>query len=57
VVKTILALCSSFDVVCVVEGVETQAQKDLLLQLGCRNMQGYFFHRPSEIADFHLSEH
>jgi len=57
VVKTILALCSSFDVDCVVEGVETQKQKDLLLQLGCRNMQGYFFHRPSEIAEFNLSDH
>lgn len=30
----------------VAEGVETQEQADVLLSLGCRNMQGYYFSRP-----------
>ena len=30
----------------IVEGVETQAQKDYLMSLGCRYMQGFFFYRP-----------
>jgi len=56
VVKTILELCISFNVSCTVEGVETQEQKDLLLTLGCNNMQGYYFYRPAPIEQFDLSE-
>jgi EAL domain-containing protein (putative c-di-GMP-specific phosphodiesterase class I) len=53
-VKTILALCESFKVNCTVEGIEGEAQKDLLLKLGCRNMQGYYFYRPGPIEQFDL---
>ncbi|KXI29781.1 putative bifunctional diguanylate cyclase/phosphodiesterase [Paraglaciecola hydrolytica] len=54
VVKTILELCSSFNVSCTVEGVETPEQKDLLLALGCKQMQGYYFYRPAPIEQFDL---
>ena len=54
VVKTILELCSSFNVSCTVEGVETQEQKELLLSLGCTQMQGYYFYRPAAIEQFTL---
>ncbi|WP_158965689.1 bifunctional diguanylate cyclase/phosphodiesterase [Paraglaciecola sp. L3A3] len=54
VVKTILELCSSFGVRCIVEGVETEEQKDLLLELGCSSMQGYYFYRPAPIDKFNL---
>jgi diguanylate cyclase (GGDEF)-like protein len=53
-VKTILELCSSFKVACIVEGVETVEQRDLLLTLGCKNMQGYYFYRPAPIETFNL---
>lgn len=56
VVKTILELCSSFKVSCTVEGVETAEQKDLLLALGCKHMQGYYFYRPAPIEQFNLTE-
>jgi diguanylate cyclase (GGDEF)-like protein len=46
VVKTIVGLCQSLDLECIVEGVETQAQKERLIGLGCRFMQGYLFSRP-----------
>jgi diguanylate cyclase (GGDEF)-like protein len=46
VVKTIVGLCRSLDLECIVEGVETEAQKRRLTSLGCRFMQGYFFARP-----------
>jgi EAL domain-containing protein (putative c-di-GMP-specific phosphodiesterase class I) len=36
----------------VVEGVETQAQVDLLLELNCDIAQGYFFGRPIPAADW-----
>ena len=55
VVKTILELCSSFNVSCTVEGVETQEQKQLLLALGCTQMQGYHFYRPGPIEQFILA--
>ncbi|MBL4631103.1 MAG: EAL domain-containing protein, partial [Paraglaciecola sp.] len=52
VVKTILELCTSFKVRCTVEGVENEEQKDLLLALGCEQMQGYYFYRPAPIEQF-----
>lgn len=52
VVKTILELCTSFKVRCTVEGVENEEQKDLLLALGCNQMQGYYFYRPAPIEQF-----
>ena len=55
VVKTILELCTSFNVSCTVEGVETLEQKELLLTLGCTQMQGYYFYRPAPITQFTLS--
>ena len=30
----------------VAEGVETAAQRDILLELGCDEMQGYWFAKP-----------
>ncbi len=54
VVKTILELCASFEANCVVEGVETIEQKELLLSLGCEDMQGYYFYRPDKIENLKL---
>ncbi len=54
VVKTILELCASFKANCVVEGVETVEQKELLLSLGCQDMQGYYFYRPNKIENLDL---
>jgi len=56
VLKTILELCSNFEVSCTVEGVETVEQKDLLLTLGCTQMQGYYFYRPAPIEQISLAE-
>lgn len=55
VVKTILELCSSFEANCIVEGVETAEQRDLLLSLGCKDMQGYYFFRPTSIEKLELN--
>jgi diguanylate cyclase (GGDEF)-like protein len=46
VVRTIVGLCRSLDLECIVEGVETEAQKHRLVGLGCRFMQGYLFSHP-----------
>ena len=46
IVRAIVAMCRSLHLECIVEGVETEAQKDILQSLGCRVMQGYLFSRP-----------
>jgi len=51
IVKAILALGHSMNITIVSEGVETQAQKDQLLALGCTLLQGYLISRPMERAE------
>jgi len=46
IITTIIALCRSLELECVVEGIETAAQVEILRGLGCRFMQGYHFARP-----------
>ena len=46
IVKAILALGASLDIAIIAEGVETSAQRDALIRLGCRRQQGYLFGRP-----------
>ena len=36
----------------IVEGIETEDQKNIFLELGCKRGQGYFFHRPEFLEDF-----
>ncbi len=50
IVTTIVAMARSLDIAVIAEGVETAAQTQLLLELGCRQFQGYLFGKPV-IAD------
>lgn len=55
IVRTIANLCRSLRIQCVVEGAETAAQVEVLRELGCETMQGYFFGKPMparDVADF-----
>ncbi|CAL8477454.1 putative bifunctional diguanylate cyclase/phosphodiesterase [Caballeronia sp. S22] len=47
IVRSIVDLCRSLSLACVIEGVETPAQVEVLRQLGCEVMQGFHFGRPS----------
>lgn len=47
IVQAIIALGNSLDLQVIAEGVETEAQHQRLLELGCRNFQGYLFGRPA----------
>jgi len=52
IVRTIVALAHSFSLAVVAEGVETEGQRDFLLQLGCSHFQGYLFGRPVPGGEF-----
>jgi EAL domain-containing protein (putative c-di-GMP-specific phosphodiesterase class I) len=51
IVKAMVQLTNTFSQTLVVEGVESQEQLQLLIDLGCHVGQGYLFCRPSALAD------
>jgi len=45
-VTSIVELCGDLGILVVAEGVETAAERDVLMQVGCDLLQGYLFGRP-----------
>ena len=54
VLRSILSLCDNLDIECVIEGVETQEQFDLVCDLGGRFIQGYYYSKPLSAGDCHM---
>ncbi|MEQ8514904.1 MAG: EAL domain-containing protein [Chromatocurvus sp.] len=52
IVRTIVALGDTLGLSVVAEGVETPAQRDMLLTSGCSLFQGYLFSYPIPVAEF-----
>lgn len=50
--RAIIQLASEFNLTVVAEGVETENQKNFLLENGCDVIQGYLFSRPVSAEDF-----
>ncbi len=50
IVRSVVDLCRSLNIGCVVEGMETEGQADILARLGCNEMQGYLFSKPIDEA-------
>jgi diguanylate cyclase (GGDEF)-like protein len=48
IVRTIVALARSLSLMVTAEGIETSAQCERLLDLGCTHGQGYYFSRPMD---------
>ncbi|MEG0145374.1 MAG: EAL domain-containing protein, partial [Clostridia bacterium] len=48
----VISMAKSLGLSVIAEGVETKAQADFLLSVGCALMQGYYFSRPLPIAQF-----
>jgi len=51
-VKTIIAMAEGLNLGVIAEGVETQAQKDLLFKSGSKQYQGYLFSKALPIHEF-----
>ena len=54
VMRSILGLCENLGISCIVEGVETQEQFDLVCDLGATLIQGYYFSKPLSCGDTHM---
>lgn len=52
IVKSTIALAHGLDCIVVAEGVEDQATRDLLTELGCDILQGYLISKPMPESDF-----
>lgn len=54
IAKAIITLAKSMELQVIAEGVETEIQRDILLAMGCRTYQGYFFGKPCAIKDLQV---
>ena len=52
IVRTIIAMAQSLNLSVIAEGVETEEQRQLLLNSGCIHYQGYLFSKPVPIDEF-----
>lgn len=52
IVRTIVALGTGLGLEVIAEGVETEAQREKLAELGCFNYQGYLFGKPKPVEEF-----
>jgi diguanylate cyclase (GGDEF)-like protein/PAS domain S-box-containing protein len=54
IAKMVIALAESMGLAVIAEGVELEAQRDVLARYGCHAYQGYLFSRPLPIAEFEV---
>jgi diguanylate cyclase (GGDEF)-like protein len=54
IAQAIISLSQTMGLSVIAEGVETEAQREFLVDLGCQAYQGYLFSRPVPIEEFEL---
>jgi EAL domain-containing protein (putative c-di-GMP-specific phosphodiesterase class I) len=52
ILSTIISLAKDLHMTVIAEGVEKREHVEYLRKLGCDQFQGYYFTRPTNIADF-----
>ncbi len=55
IVRTIIAMAQSLNLDAIAEGVETEQQRQILLNKGCTSFQGFLFGKPVPIDQFEAS--
>lgn len=55
ILESIIGLCKKLDIYNVAEGVETKEQMEILKELGCTYIQGYYYSRPVPASAFDFS--
>ncbi|MES2300462.1 MAG: EAL domain-containing protein, partial [Pseudomonadota bacterium] len=51
IVRAVVAMADSLEMSTTAEGVETEAELDMIRKLGCKKIQGYYFGRPMNAVD------
>ena len=51
ILQSVVQLANTMELPMIVEGVETKAQVDMLLSLGCLYAQGYYYYRPMPVSE------
>ena len=51
IIRAVVALADALNITTTAEGVETEAELNMIKQLGCTKIQGYYFGRPMVFAD------
>jgi diguanylate cyclase (GGDEF)-like protein len=54
ITSAVITLCHTIGLTCVAEGVETEAQRQMLTQAGCEHAQGYLFSKPLPLEELLL---
>lgn len=54
IAKAIVAMGHTLEMKVIAEGVETQAQVNMLREIGCDYFQGYYFSKPKEAEEIYL---
>ncbi len=54
ITRAVLAVASELRLAVIAEGVETREERDFLVGLGCKRMQGYLFGRPVPQPEFEV---
>ncbi len=55
IVRTVIAMAETLNLGVIAEGVETEEQRELLMNCGCNAYQGFLFGKPVPIAQFNLA--
>jgi len=51
ITSAVITLCHTIGLTCVAEGVETEAQRQMLAEAGCEHAQGYLFSKPLPLEE------
>ena len=52
ILRAVVQMAHSLGITTIAEGVETKQQADYLLSVGCNNMQGFYFSKPTTAQAF-----